>query len=145
MRQKKGITLAVLIVAVSVMMIIITSAAVIGSGSIKTANYDDYLANLTRASDSINAYYLQNGKLPITGDIVSSASLGSNFHNALVENKDDANDLFVVNFALLNDSTIKIGKGTVKNKDVFLVAKNTYNIYYIKGFNYKGKNIYSIK
>jgi hypothetical protein len=25
------------------------------------------------------------------------------------------------------------------------VADNSHNVYYIKGFNYKGKNIYSIK
>jgi type II secretory pathway pseudopilin PulG len=145
MKKKYGITMSVLVVAIAVMMILITSAAVIGSNSIKTANYDDYMANLTRTSDSINAYYLKNNKLPVTGEIVSAASLGSDFYAAIAENGDQGNKLFVVDYSLLEDSTIKIGKGTIANKDKFLVADNSHNVYYIKGFNYKGKNIYSIK
>ena len=39
----------------------------------------------------------------------------------------------------LNDYNIKKGRGNVENKDVFLVTENTNNVYYLKGFKYRGK------
>lgn len=144
MTNKSGVTLIIVITATIVMMIIITSASVIGSGAIASANFEEYKSSLSRAQDNINVYFLDNNKLPVTNEIVSAASLGSDFYNTVVANSDENNKLYVVDVNLLNNDTIKKGRGTVANKDVFLVAENTHNIYYLKGFNYKGKVQYGI-
>lgn len=142
MNRKSGITLLVLVMSFAVMMIIITSALVAGFNSIAQANYEEYMTSLSRVEDNINVYYLENDKLPITNEIVAATSLGEDFYNNVVINKDDNNRLFIVNISLLNNSTIKQGHGTVANKDVYLVAENTHNVYYLDGFRFRGQTIY---
>ena len=39
--------------------------------------------------------------------------------------------------------TIKSGKSSVADRDVYVVATNTNNVYYLKGFKYKGKVYYT--
>jgi hypothetical protein len=140
--KKSGITLLVVVTATVVMMIIITSASVIGAGSIAAANFEEYKASLSRVQDNVNLYYLENKKLPITNEVVSGNSLGDEFYNNIVENEDENNKLYVVNVALLVSDAIKKGRGTVINKDVYLVAENTHNIYYLNGSKYKGQVLY---
>ncbi len=142
MDNKRGITLIILITASVIMMIIITSASVIGAGSISSANFEEYKASLSRVQDNVNVYYLENKALPITNEVVSSNSLGIEFYNNIVQNTDENNRLFVINSSLLNNETIKKGKGSVANKDVFLVAENSHNVYYLKGYKYKGQVYY---
>jgi len=142
MKNKSGITLLVVITATVVMMLIITSASVIGAGSIAAANFEEYKASLSRVQDNINVYYLENEKLPVTNEIVSGNSLGDDFYNNVKLNSDENNKLYVVNIGLLKNDTIRKGTGTVANKDVFLVAENTHNIYYLKGSAYKGQVLY---
>lgn len=142
MSRKSGVTLLVIIMSLVVMMIIITSASVVGSNSITQANFEEYKSSLSRVEDNINSYYLENGKLPITNEVVSATSLGKDFYNNVVENKDDNNKLFIVNISLLQNDTLKKGYGTVIDKDVFLVAENSHNIYYLKGFKFRGQTIY---
>ncbi|MCX8074706.1 MAG: hypothetical protein N2749_03865 [Clostridia bacterium] len=112
--KKRGVTLIIVMVAVVIMFIIITSASVIGSGSIKTANFQNYQSKLSRASNAINEYYLKNNKLPVTGEEVSVDTLSSDFINQIVDNNDSKNKLFVVDASLLQDSTIKFGTRNYK-------------------------------
>lgn len=142
MSKKSGITLIIMVTAVLVMMIIITSASVIGAGSIASANFEEYKASLSRVQDNINVYYLDNNTLPITNEIVDGNSLGQDFYNNIIKNADENNRLYVVNVSLLGNDTIRKGIGTVANKDVFLVAENSHNLYYLKGFNYRGQVVY---
>jgi Tfp pilus assembly protein PilE len=141
--MKKGVTLLIVVVAITVMLILITSASVIGSGAITSANYEEYRSKLSRVSNNVNEYYVENQKLPITNEIVASSSLGDNFVANMKENGDISEKLFVVDMSLLNDSTITNGIGTVANQDVYLVTENTQNIYYLKGFKYKSKVYFS--
>lgn len=142
MNKKSGVTLIIVVTAAIVMMIIITSASVIGAGSIASANFEEYKASLSRVQDNINVYYLENETLPITNEIVSGNSLGTDFYNNIVQNADENNRLFVVNVSLLKNDTIRKGVGTIINKDVFLVAENSHNVYYLNGFNYRGQVFY---
>ena len=141
--MKKGVSLLVVVVAITVMLILITSATVIGSGAIVTANYDEYVSELNRVSDNVNEYYVKNNVLPVTGEVVSSTSLGNEFLANIKEKGDSEENLLVVDFSKLNDSTVKKGSGTVASQDVYLVTENTQNIYYLKGFKYKSKVYFS--
>lgn len=142
--KKKGITLLVLIIAILVMLILISSAAVIGFNSINTANFDEYMSKLNRVSDDVNQYYLSNKKLPVTDEQVDALSLGDQFESEVITNNDSNNKLYVIDMSKIEDPSIKIGNGTVQNKDVFLVAENSQNIYYLNGFNYKSKTYFSL-
>ncbi len=137
--MKKGVSLLVVIVAVTIMLIIITSATVIGSGSITSANYEEYVSELNRVSDNVNEYYVENKELPVTGEVVSATSLGNEFLANMKDKGDLEENLYIVDLSKLKDSTIKKGKGSVANQDIYLVTENTQNVYYLKGFKYKAK------
>lgn len=137
--MKKGVSLLIVVVAISVMVILISTTIIFGTSSIKTAQYEEFLSQLNRVSSSLNEYTLQNNSLPTTNEVVSGISLGDEFFAELIEKKDENNRLYVIDVDLLRDGTIKRGYGTVQDQDIFVVAENTNNVYYVKGFKYKGK------
>lgn len=137
--MKKGISMVTVLIAVSVMMILISSVSVIGSSAISSANFEEYKSKVERVADEINIYINENGTLPITNQSVSINSLGEDFLEAAKEKNDLSNKFYVVDVSKLNDYRIDNGKGNLNNKDVFLIAENSNNVYYLKGFKYKGK------
>ena len=137
--MKKGLSLSTVIIAISIMLILVSSVSVIGSSAITSANFEEYKSNIERVSDDVNIYVTDNGTLPVTNEVIAINSLGQDFLNQVKENGDLANKFYVVDISKLNDYNIKKGRGTVDNKDVFLVTENTNNVYYLKGFKYRGK------
>lgn len=143
--MKNGITLSVIVIAVTIMFIIISSATVIGNSAINAANYEEFMSNISRVSDQVNKYILDNKSLPITTyEVISKEMTTEGFAQKLKDNGDNLNDLYVVDMSKLKLSSVKIGSGTVDNKDIFLVAENTGNVYYYKGFKYKNEWFYGL-
>lgn len=143
--MKKGVSLLIVVVAITVMSILITASIILGASAIKTAQYEEFLSQINRVSNSVNEYVLENTSLPTTGEIIAGNSLGEVFMAELSQNGDENDKLHVINVDLLSDGTIKKGKGTTINKDLFLVAEKTNNIYYMNGFKYKGKIYFGLK
>lgn len=137
--MKKGLSLATVVVAISIMLILVSSVSVIGSSAISSANFEEYKSTIDRIADEVNIYITDNGNLPVTNEVIAINSLGKDFLNQVKENGDLANKFYIVDISKLNDYSIKKGKGNVENKDVFLVTENTNNVYYLKGFKYRGK------
>lgn len=137
--MKKGLSLSTVVIAISIMLILVSSVSVIGSSSITSANFEEYKSNIDRVSDEVNIYVTDNGTLPVTNEVIAINSLGQDFLNQVKENGDLANKFYLVDISKLNDYNIKKGRGNVENKDVFLVTENTNNVYYLKGFKYRGK------
>lgn len=141
--KKSGITMMVVVLAVSVILVVISSASVIGYNSINTANFEEYKSRIDRANRQVDYYYLKNEKLPTTNEEVAVDSLNDEFIEQLISKNDYVNKLYVVDISKLNDNTIKIGNGNLSNKDILLVSENSNNIYYLKGFKYKEKIYYT--
>ena len=89
-------------------------------------------------------YVTKNDTLPITNEIVAKEGLATELNQLITNNGDANNDLYVINLELLNTETVNIGYGNTENMDVFVVAKNTNNIYYLKGYKYKNTIYYGI-
>ena len=136
MKNKRGVTFSVVIVAIVIMLIVVSSASVIGTRSISTANFEEYKSEIGRVYNNVNEYYIKNKTLPIKNEIIDISSLDTEFKSILNQNGDNTSSLYVVDVALLEDATIKNGKGTVATKDVYLVSSQNQNIYYLKGFKY---------
>lgn len=137
--MKKGLSLSTVVIAISIMLILISSVSVIGSSTITSANFEEYKSSIDRVADEVNIYVTDNGTLPVTNEVIAINSLGQDFLNQVKENGDLANKFYLVDISKLNDYNIKKGRGNVENKDVFLVTENTNNVYYLKGFKYRGK------
>lgn len=145
MNKKMGVSLIIVSTAVAIMLLLISVASVVGTNAIKSANFDEYMSVLNRVSDEVNMYYIENDRLPISSQsVVNYSTLPVEFKNTLSTKNDVNNKLFLVDVSLLKDKTIDKGKGTFDNKDVFLVAEDTHNVYYLKGFKYKSKMYYGV-
>ena len=143
--MKRGVSLIVVSVAVVVMLILVSSASVIGINSVATANFEKYLDEIERVNNFVNEYYTKNKKLPIKNQVISKESLGNDFCNEITKNGDIDNNLFVIDMSLLNVPNITRGAGTIEDGNIFLVTENTNTIYYMGGFSYKSKEYYSQK
>ena len=54
--MKKGLSLSTVVIAISIMLILVSSVSVIGSSAITSANFEEYKSNIDRVSDE--GYYL---------------------------------------------------------------------------------------
>lgn len=143
--MKKGVTISILVVTVIMMFILVTTATVIGIRSIQTAAYEEFLSKVIRVSNDVNKYVVANDKLPSTSEIIAKEGLPNALKAELNKNNDAVNNLFVVDMAKLRTESVNIGKGTVEDMDVFVVAENTNNVYYLKGVQYRGATYYGIQ
>lgn len=142
--MKKGVTMSVVLIAVVIMLILITSATVVGTSSISTANYEDFKSIVSRLSNDVNEYYIKNGELPIKNEVIATDSLNSLFREELDKKGDLNKKLFVVDMTKINDATINIGRGNTSSEDIFLVTEDSQNIYYLKGHEYKKVKYYGV-
>lgn len=143
--MKKGITISILTVTVVIMLILISITTVVGIKSIKTATYEEFVSKVTRVSNDVNQYYLDKKTLPITNEVIAKEGLPNTLKLEIANNKDDYNNLYVVDMNKLRSESVKIGYGSVNDMDVFIVSENTHNVYYLKGVEYKGTTYYGVQ
>lgn len=143
--MKKGITISVLAIAVAIMAIAVSTALVIGTKNIKSASYEEYISKLKRVEDEINLYEEKYDALPITGEILSKVGANQDFLNALNNNGDNLDDLYIIDMDKLNVVSVNIGYGSSENNDIFLIASNSKNLYYFAGMEYRGITRYNIE
>lgn len=141
--MKKGVTLSIVLIAIVVMITIITTASVVGSSAINTANFEDFKSNVSRMADAVNEYYIKNKELPVTNEIVAADSVTNELRQLLTTRGDINSKLYVVDINKISDPTIENGTGNINNKDVYIVAENSLNVYYLKGYKYKSVKYFS--
>lgn len=143
--MKKGITLSVMAVAVSIMFIVVSTAAIIGTNTMKAASYEEYISKLKRVEDAVNLYIEENDIIPTTGEVIANSGCSQSFINALAANGDVQEELYVLDMNKLNVVSVNIGFGNIDNNDIFIVTSNTNNVYYYGGFKYDGITIFNIE
>ena len=144
-KMKRGVTVSTLSIAIAIMLILVSVSSVAGIRAIKTAAYEEFTSKMLRLLDDVNIYVKKNGNLPVKNEIVSRAGMNSTLVALLTNNGDANNTLYVIDLDKLTTESINMGEGTTENLDVFLVAENTLNVYYLKGFEYKGERYYGFK
>jgi len=144
MERKSGVTTTVIVLAVVIMFIILTTATVVGSRNIDTVNYEEFRSQLTRVSDGVNEYYIENDELPVTGHIVAKANLTEALTNELTANGDINNDLYIIDMSKLDINNVTRGNGNLEDRDLFLVAEDSNNIYYYKGYKFRKTMYYGV-
>ena len=143
--MKKGITVSILVITIVIMFSLVTTATVIGTRSIQTASYEEFLSKVVRVSNDVNKYVVDNEQLPTTSEIIAKEGLPDGLKAELNNNNDATNNLFVIDMTKLRTESVNIGKGTVADMDVFVVAENTNNVYYLKGIEYRGTMYYGVQ
>ena len=137
--MKRGITVSILVLTVILMFVIVTTSTVIGTRTIQTAIYEEFLSKVQRVSDNVNKYVISNKSLPTTSEIIAKEGLANSLVEEINKNNDATNNLFVVDMTKLKAESVNIGRGSVADMDVFVVAENTNNVYYLKGIEYRNQ------
>jgi len=143
--MKKGITVSVLVLTVVLMFILVTTSTVVGVRAIQTASYEEFTSKITRVSNDVNKYVVDHKSLPTTQEIISKEGLTDALKAELNKNNDASNNLFVIDMTKLRTESVNIGQGSVADMDVFVVAENTNNVYYLKGIEYRGQLYYGMQ
>ena len=142
--MKNGVSLLVVILAISIMLVLISTASIIGTRAIITANFDEFNLTLKRVSDEVNQYYIENNELPIRVENINIASYSELYSYISKKTNDTGANFYVVDLDKLNDNTIQKGRGQTSSLDVFIVAENSHNIYYLAGFTYNKEKYFGL-
>lgn len=143
--MKRGITISILTVTIVIMMTLVTTATVVGTRAIQTAAYEEFLSKIERVANDVNKYVIDNDTLPTTLEIIAKEGLPDSLKAEINKNNDVTNNLFVIDMTKLRTESVNIGNGSVEDMDVFIVAENTNNVYYLKGVDYRGTTYYGIQ
>ena len=153
MEGKKGISLVVLVVTI-IIMIILTGITIVGMENvIAETERDEFITELAVLKDKTKEYYILMGKLPVKDGSEYTATELSNLLNEqshktalldeITKNKDTNNKFLIIDLSLMDIKTSKRGREE-KSTDVFCVAINTLNIYYIDGIIIDGSIRFSL-
>lgn len=142
--MKKGVSLLIVIIAVSIMLILISTASVIGRRAIISANFEEFNSVLQRVSDEVNQYYIEYGELPVKIENISAQSYPEFYSYLSKKTGDTGSKFYIVDMDKLNDMTIEKGRGQTASKDVFVVAEDSLNVYYLAGFSYNKETYFGL-
>lgn len=144
--KNKGITLITMVVVVAIIAIILSIVTIIGSGNIDRAKFETFKQNIDIVQEAVEMRYEKDNILPViepTQDVLSS--LSTNNKNAILaelsQKGDNKANLKIVDMNRIYNILKNVGKGTIADKNIFLIDTESHNIYYLKGHTYKG-NIY---
>jgi len=139
-REKKGITLMVLIITIVVMIILAGTiiVSVVGYGDLKNlkAMYND----LQALQEQVHIYYEKAGELPVTGEAIDDdfVTLFAGARNA-----NDGEDYYKIDLTFLDNINLTYGKQQF-DKDYFIVNELSHNVYYYAGFDVEGETFFGI-
>ncbi len=160
MNLKKGVTMSVMLVAVSLMSVLASTAIIYGTSSINMANKAKYESILDIVQENTNLYFEREEVYPVCMEngrevLVGTATLDKDFKNEILANGDTQEFLNVLDIKKLKIPSIELGNiqfnkdnnisvdEQLKTKDVFLISQESGNVYYMAGFKFKGKRIHS--
>ncbi|MBQ8042653.1 MAG: hypothetical protein IJ272_00690 [Clostridia bacterium] len=147
MKTKRGIALVALAISIVVMLLIAGIAIVQINNVIFETEKEQFIVELSTIKEKIKERYLLAGSLPVKVSVEYTADelkaqLTDTSHQALLEseitaNKDTNNTFLVVDLEKMEIDTDQRGKSQ-QDIDVFIVASNTLNVYYLKGVEIEG-------
>lgn len=147
-KNKKGISLMVLMVTIAVMTMLLTTATVAGVKSMERTKKMKFASELAFVKESVDSYILNNNKeYPVSNTIIldiSKVSGGSidQFNGEIISN--NKVNLYEIDVNLLGKIDTVYGKKSGGNDDVFAISKDTKKIYYIRGLKVSSVTYYTL-
>ncbi len=145
-KDKKGITLVTLSIAI-IIMIIITSTLIFNiSTGTKVKNLNDMYHDIEKLKDKVDIYYSKYRSLPIVEERYE------NINNIASINPNDNNEYYVIDLEALENITLAYGRDYEKYKsnpsasltDLYVINARSHTVYYIKGIKFDNQMYYTI-
>ena len=147
MIEKKGISLTVLVITIVILIVILEVTIIQINNGIGAAEKTDFVTELATIQDKIKEYYLLSGNLPVQSgvrydaseidDLLNDVNSQQLLESEINANEDANNKFFVVDLDKISVETNDRGV-SAQGTDVFLVASNTLNVYYLQGVELEG-------
>ena len=159
LRDKKGITMASLVIAVAVLLILTSIIIVNIGGEIKIEKLDALQNDIDNLRDKISLYYGQYGDIPARGKYPKS-----NYeHIDSISRAVDTGDFLVIDLEAIENLTLNYGQDyenvknlehfknnqeitseeALENMNLYIINSTSHNIFYVKGIEVDGKMYYT--
>ena len=116
MKNKKGITLVSLVIAIAIMIIIVTIVVVSRKDTDETINLSNLSADIDQLSEKIQMYYIKHGTLPIKGEVITSPEIGET-------NPNDGENYYEIDISKLDNVTLK------RPDEKYIINEQSHQIY----------------
>lgn len=153
MKTKTGISLVVLVITIIIMTILVGITVSGIDNALSEATEDEFVVELSTIKDKIKEYYIFTGALPVkpgveyTVDEVGAKHTNGGIRLAFLKevetNNDTDNKFLIIDLDLLGLEPNQRGKSS-HDLDMFLVATNTLNVYYLGGALIKDEMRFSL-
>jgi hypothetical protein len=160
MYNKKGVSLAALIITIIVAVVLISASIVGVKNSIDKANIAVYAEDLASIHEATENYYIKNDEFPLIDgtDAISQEDVinlaGEGIVEELVENGDYIENpvnpeltgaYYMIDLAKIDvEKTVRGNRSGGASNDVYVASYPSMNIYYLKGVKIEGKIHYSL-
>lgn len=158
-KSRRGVSLIILALTITI-IIILTSVIVVNSTDNRNSAIKTLLIeNLTSVEEAVRTYYIVNGNMPLptnedaykslSAQQIAEMAIDAGIEEEINLNGDEQQSFYVVNMSLLDLDNISFGKdynmdASKKPVDIFVVASNSFNVYYLRGQEIKGVRYYSL-
>jgi len=141
MSNKKGISLVILVITIMVMVILASIVVFTTSDTTKNSKIAAFALDLEQLEDLTKEYYLSNNELPVLlSDAYTKATLVSMIDEGTDElseeitlNGDDSAVFYKLDLSKLPIENTSRGLEENGDNDIFVIAKDSLNIYYLAG------------
>ncbi len=140
--NKKGISLVILVITIIIMIVLASVIVYVSSDAFNNSKKAAFALELEQVEELVETYYLNNNELPIDSSesydkatLVALISTGSDFlSNEITLNGDDDEVFYKIDISQLPIEEISRGmKIDGDTADIFVVASDSFNVYYVKG------------
>lgn len=148
--NKSGISLAILVVSI-IVLLILTSTIVISTSNVNdTAKLTTFANNLSKIQEYTTNYYISNNLMPCLNEIMTINELLSISNNSdilleeITSNKDLDTDFYTIDLSKINLTTIPYGFKEHGPNDIFVVSYPSMNVYYAAGITTQYTTYFSL-
>ena len=138
MKNKKGISLIILVVTITVMLILASTVITVGLGNLNTKKLTSMYTDLKSINDHIYVYYDQYGTLPLKEKFMGAY----NFSETANPN-DDQEGYYVIDINKL-DKLILTQNLDWEENEVYIINTKTHTVYYPAGVKLDGEKYYRL-
>lgn len=145
-KDKKGITLVTLSIAIIIMMIITSTIIYNISTSAKIKALNSMYQDITKLKDKVDLYYSNYHSIPIL------QTKYENVNQIQSKNPNDSNTYYVIDLEALENLHLTYGQEYEKYKsnpsnelnDLYIMNERSHSIYYVRGIEMDGVTYYTI-
>ena len=151
--QEKGVTLTILVITVITLMIITGTLIYNVEDSTRIKKLTNLYSDIDLLRTKVTDYYEEYGEIPAKIKYTNTSGLS----NVLSKNNDTVDDFYVIDLEAMKGITLNYGNDyekiindttiTKENpekadqyKDLYIINKNSHNIFYAKGVSIQDKN-----